>query len=346
MWRPSLWLALFVAGLGFAKADPVADFYKSRQVQIIVGYGAGGGYDLYARLVARHLGRHIPGQPAVLVQNMPGAGSLRAANYIYTSAPKDGTAIATFGRNMPMFGVLGGNANVQFDARKFTWLGSPSSAQDEAYMLWVRKDARAKTLDEARLPGGPELLIGGTAEGSSDVDIAMLMKKAVGINLKVIPGYPDSNAINLALERGEVEARFIGTSSVASTQPTWLKPDGPMRALLQFARATRLPEFRDVPTAREVARDEHARQLIELAEIPYLLSRPYVAPPGIPPDRARALQEAFVAMAKDPLFLEEAQRIHVDVSPVGAAEALQMLQRLADAPADLREEIGKLQSGG
>ena len=345
MWRPTLWLALVLGGLTAAQADPVADFYKSKQVQIIVGYGAGGGYDLYARLVSRHLGRHIPGQPSVMVQNMPGAGSLRAANYIYTSAPKDGTAIATFGRNMPMLGVLGGNSNVQFDARKFTWLGSPSSAQDEAYMLWVRKDARVKSLDEARRPGGPELLIGGTAEGSTDTDIAMLIKNTVGVNLKVIPGYPDSNAINLALERGEVEARFIGTSSVASTQPTWLKPDGPMRALLQFARATRLPEFPDVPTAREMARDDHGRQLIEMAEIPYLLSRPYVAPPGIPEDRARALQAAFVAMAKDPLFLAEAEKIHVDVSPVGAPEAVEMLNRLANAPADLREEISKLQGG-
>jgi tripartite-type tricarboxylate transporter receptor subunit TctC len=329
-----------------AKADPVRDFYKGKAVSIIVGYGAGGGYDLYARLVARHLSKHIPGEPQIIVQNMPGAGSLVAANYIYMTAPKDGTAIATFARSMPMMGVLGGNNNVQFDPRKYTWLGSPSSSQDEAYMLWVRKASPVKDLEDARRPGGPEILLGGTADGSTDVDIAMLVKQTVGINLRVIPGYPGSSGINLAIERGEVDGRFIGTSSVASTLPAWLKPDGPMRPLLQFARATRLPEFPDVPTAREAARDERGRQLIELAEIPYLLSRPYVAPPGIPPERAKALQQAFLDMAKDPEFLADAKRQNADVSPVGAAEALQMLDRLAAAPADLKEAIRKMQGGG
>ena len=346
MRRILLGLALLVSSFSVARADQVADFYRGKQIQIVVGYGAGGGYDLYARLIGRHLGRHIPGQPGMIVQNMPGAGSLRAANYIYSAAPKDGTAVATFSRTMPMMGVLGGNANVQFDARKFTWLGSPSSAQDEAYMLWVRKDSPVKSLEDSRRPGGHEILMGGTAEGSSDRDVALLIKRTVGVNLKVIPGYPDSNAINLALERGEVEARLIGTASVASTRPDWLKPDGPMRALLQFARATRHPDFPDVPTAREMARDPHGRELIELAEIAYMLSRPYVAPPGVPADRAHALQEGFAAMARDPEFLADAQRARVDVSPVGPTEALRMLDRLAGAPADLREDIRKLLEGG
>ena len=336
---------LMMAGAS-VRAEPVADFYHDKQIQIYVGYGAGGGYDLYARLIARFLGKHIPGQPRIVVQNMPGAGSLRAANFIYASAPKDGTAIATFARNMPLLGILGGNANVQFDSRKFTWLGSPSSAQDEAYILWARKDARVKSLDDARRPGGPELLLGGTAEGSTDTDIAFLIRDTAGLNLKVIAGYPDSNAINIALERGELEGRFIGTSSVASTLPAWLKPDGPMRALLQFARATRLPEFPDTPTAREIARDNNGRRLIELAEIPYMLSRPYVAPPGLPADRAAALQKAFNDIAHDPEFLAEARHLHMDVSPVGAAEAADMLNRLANAPDDLKDRLRKLQGGG
>ncbi len=346
MLRIMLGLALLGADLCAAHAEPVADFFRGKQIQIVVGYGAGGGYDLYARLIARHFSHHIPGQPGVIVQNMPGAGSLRAANFIYSAAPKDGTAIATFSRTMPMMGVLGGNSNVQFDPRKFTWLGSPSSAQDEAYMLWIRKDSPVKSFEESRREGGHEILMGGTAEGSSDRDIALLIKQTVGVNLKVIPGYPDSNAINLALERGEVEARLIGTASVASTRPDWLKPDGSMRALLQFARVTRHPDFPDVPTARETARDPKGRELIELAEIPYMLSRPYVAPPGVPVDRARALQEGFAAMARDPDFLVDAQKARVDVSPVGPSEALEMLDRLAGAPAELREEIRKLLGSG
>jgi tripartite-type tricarboxylate transporter receptor subunit TctC len=329
-----------------ALADPIAEFYRNNQVSIFVGYGPGGGYDLYARLVARHLGKHIPGEPAMVVQNLPGAGSLRAANYIYTTASKDGTAIATFARNMSVMGVLGGHASVRFDPRKFTWLGSTSSYQNEAYILWVRKDSPMKNLEDARRPGGPEIVIGGTADGSTDTDVAMLIKQTVGINLRVVRGYPGSAEINLAVERGEVGGRFIGTSAVASTLPGWLRPDGPVRPLLQFARTTRLPEFANVPTAREVARDERGRQLIELAEIPYMLSRPFVAPPGVPAERAKALQRAFVEMAKDPDFLAEAEKLHADVSPVGATEAMQMIERLASAPADLKEAMRKLQGGG
>jgi tripartite-type tricarboxylate transporter receptor subunit TctC len=330
-----------------ALADPIAEFYRNNQVSIFVGYGPGGGYDLYARLVARHLGKHIPGEPAMVVQNLPGAGSLRAANYIYTTASKDGTAIATFARNMSVMGVLGGHASVRFDPRKFTWLGSTSSYQNEAYILWVRKDSPMKNLEDARRPGGPEIVIGGTADGSTDTDVAMLIKQTVGINLRVVRGYPGSAEINLAVERGEVGGRFIGTSAVASTLPGWLRPDGPVRPLLQFARTTRLPEFANVPTAREVARDERGRQLIELAEIHYmLLSRPFVAPPGVPAERAKALQRAFVEMAKDPDFLAEAEKLHADVSPVGATEAMQMIERLASAPADLKEAMRKLQGGG
>jgi tripartite-type tricarboxylate transporter receptor subunit TctC len=346
VWKLAAVAVSVIAYWSSALADPVEDFYRNKQVSIIVGYGAGGGYDLYARLVARHLGKHIPGGPSIIVQNMPGAGSLRAANYIYTTAQKDGTAIATFARNMPLMGVLGGHPSVHFDPRKYTWLGSASSYQGEAYMLWVRKNLPITNLEDARRHGGPEIVIGGTADGSTDTDIALLIKQAVGINLRVVRGYPGSSEINLAVERGEVNGRFIGTSAVASTLPGWVKPEGPVRPLLQFARATRLPDFPDVPTAQEAARDERGRQLIELAEIPYTLSRPFVAPPGIPADRAKALQQAFVDMAKDPEFLAEAQKLHADVSPVGAAEALQMIERLAAAPADLKEAIRKLQGGG
>ncbi len=342
----------FLFGLGaacvatMAMADPVEDFYKGKQIQIIVGYDAGGGYDVYARLISRHFGKFMPGHPGVIVQNMPGAGSLRAANHIYVAAPKDGTALATFARNMPLMGVLGGNANVQFDARKYTWLGSPTSAQDDAYMLWVRKDAKAKSLDEARRPGGPDIILGGTSEGSTDTDVAMLMRKTIGLNFKIVSGYPGSNGLNVAIERNEIEGRFIGQSAVASTQPAWMKPDSNMRPLLQFARATRLAQFPDVPTARELAKDEVSRQLIELAEIPYILSRPVVGPPGVPADRAKALQKAFLDMTKDKEFLADAEKLRIDISPVGADEALDMLDRLAKAPEDLKDEIRKLQSSG
>jgi hypothetical protein len=162
--------------------------------------------------------------------------------------------------------------------------------------------------------------------------------------VKIISGYPDSNAINIALDRGELEGRFIGLSAVASTRPEWLKPGGIMQPLMQFARATRHPRFADTPTARELARDERGRQLIELAETPYLLSRPYVGPPDVPPDRAKALQLAFADVFQDPQFLADATKLQVDISPVGPQDALRMLDRVAEAPADLKEEIRTLQS--
>ena len=329
-----------------AHADPVADFYRGKQIQIYVGYGPGGGYDVYARLIARYLGRYVPGQPAVVAQNMPGAGSLRAANFIYNLAPKDGTAIATFGRNIVLFGLLSGNVSVQFDPRKFTWFGSPSSEQDDAYILWTRKDAKAKSLDAARVPGGPPLLLGGTFDGSTDTGIALLMQRTAGLNVKIISGYPDGSAINIALDRGELDGRFIGLSAVASTRPGWFKPDSDMQPLLQFARATRHPRLPDTPTARELVPDARGRQLIEFAEIPYMLSRPFVGPPNLPADRAKALQAAFAAVCRDVEFVAEAARLHVDVSPVGPDEALRMLERFADAPPDIREEIRELLVNG
>jgi tripartite-type tricarboxylate transporter receptor subunit TctC len=329
-----------------AHADAVADFYRGKQIDLIVGSGPSGGYDIYARLLARHFGDVIPGNPKVVVQNMPGAGSLRAANYLFNTAPKDGSTIGTFARNMPLMGILGGNANVHFDPRKFTWLGSPSSSQDEAYVLFVRRDAKAKSLDDARRSGGPALVLGGTAEGATGNDIALLIRDAIGVNLRLIAGYPDSNALFIAIERGEIDGRFVGSSAVASTHPEWLRPGSTMQPLLQFARTTRHPDFPDAPTARELAKDVRSRQLIELAEIPYMLSRPYVAPPDLPVERARALQAAFMALGKDAEFLSDAEKMRVDVSPVGANEALRMLDMLANAPQDLKDEIRRLQANG
>src|SRR6185503_18120987 len=150
-----------------AKADAVSDFYRGKTVTLIVGYGPGGGYDVYARLVGRHLGRHIPGQPTVVVQNMPGAGSMRAVNYLYNVAARDGTTLAHFARNMPLIGLLGSNSNAQFDARRFVWLGSSSRFANDAYILIVRTDAPVKTIEEARRPGGGHLVLGGTAEGAT-----------------------------------------------------------------------------------------------------------------------------------------------------------------------------------
>ena len=346
-------IGLLLVGLALATttahADAVADFYRGRQVSLIVGYGTGGGYDVYGRLFARHLGRHIPGNPNVVVQNMPGAGSLRAANHLYTTAPKDGSAIATFGRDMPLIGVIGHNSNVRFEARKFTWLGSSSSYADDAYMLFVRKDAAVTSIADARRAGGAPLILGGTGEGSTGNDVPVLLRDALGLNIKLITGYPDGNAIFIAVERKELDGRLVGLSATQSTRPDWLKPESGMRVLLQFARHTRHSQLPDVPTARELAPDDRARALIALAELPYQLSRPFAAPPGVPADRAQALQAAFLAVHRDPLYLEDAARLKVDVSPISAEDVVRAIDAIAGAPPDLLDYMKKLlteQKGG
>jgi tripartite-type tricarboxylate transporter receptor subunit TctC len=329
-----------------ARADAVADFYKGRNVNLIVSYGPGGGYDVYARVLARHIGKHIPGNPNIVVQNMPGAGSLRGTNYLYNVAPKDGTAFGTFARNMPLIGVLKTSRNIQFDPTKFTWLGSSSSYENDAYMLLVRKDAKVKSIEEARRPGGPPIILGSTAEGASSDAIGVVEREMLGINLKLVPGYTDSSVLFLAIERGEIDGRNVGLSAVQSNKPDWLKRGGLARVLMVFARRTRHPDFPEAPTARELARNPDDRKVIEILELPYLLARPYAAPPGVPADRAKALQKAFLDTHKDPAYLAEAKKLAIDVSPIGGDEILDLIHQMAKAPPPVLKRVSDLIQGG
>lgn len=332
---------------GPAQADEVADFYKGKRVTLLVSYGPGGGYDVYARTLARHISRHIPGNPSIVVQNMPGAGSLRGTNYLYNVAPKDGTVFGTFARNMAMLGLVKTGQNIQFDPRKFTWLGSSSSLQNDAYVLIVRRDAKVKTVEEARRPGGAPIILGSTAEGASSDAMAVLLREWLGFNVKVIPGYTDSGVLYLAIERGEVDGRTSGLSSVRSNKPDWLKPNGFGRVMVVFGRGTRFPEFPDAPTARELAKNTADRNLIEILEMPYALSRPYAAPPDVPADRARALQQAFMATHKDPAYLADAAKVGIEISPISAEQIRALIEQIAKTPADQIKRIeGLLTAGG
>ena len=298
--------ALFVAAPALAQTD-VENFYRGRQVNLVVGYGPGGGYDAVARLLARHLGRYLPGNPSIVVQNMPGAGSLRAANYLSSVAPRDGATFALFGSDIALIGLIANNPSIQFDPRKFTWLGSSSSFAGDAFVLMVRPDAAATSIAQARRPGGPPLVLAGTGEGARDGDVPKILRDALGLNIKQVLGYPDTPSIFLAVERGEVDGRTFDFSSVKANKPQWLKPESGFHLLVQFARVTRHPELPDVPTARELALNDAGRALIEFAETPLLtMARPFAAPPGVPQERARALQAAFLAAHRDPQFLAEA----------------------------------------
>jgi tripartite-type tricarboxylate transporter receptor subunit TctC len=326
-----------------ANAAPVADFYRGKTISLVVGFGPGGGFDVIGRLVARHWGQHIPGVPAVVVQNMVGAGTLVATNYLYNVAPKDGTQVGLVARNMPLLGLIGGDANVRFDPRKFTWLGSASDFSDDAYVLIVRKDSPIRSIEDARRPGGGVLQLGGTAVGASSADVPRLLRDALGLRMKLILGYRDSAAIFLAMERSELAGRMVELSSVRATHPQWLARDSDYRLLLMYARATRDPEFPEVPTARELAPNKAARDLIEFTETPLLtMAWPFVAPPALPADRAAALRAALADTFKDPGFLADAAKVKFAVSPVGAADVDRAIDKLSAAPPALFDEVRKL----
>jgi tripartite-type tricarboxylate transporter receptor subunit TctC len=329
-----------------ARADAVADFYRGKLIRVIVGFGSGGGYDVYARVLGRHFGKYIPGNPSVVVQNMPGAGGLRAANFIYTAAPKDGTTIGILSRDMPLLAMLGANAGIQFEPRKFTWIGSSSSFVDDAYVLIVRADAPAASIAEARRPGGPLLVLAGSAEGAPGNDVPIILRDTIGLNAKVVGGYPDSSAMFLAMEHGEVHGRTVDLSTLRTFRSAWLQPGSGMRVLVQFARRTRHPQLPEVPTARELASTDDALALIELAELPYMMARPFAAPPEVPQERAQALQAAFLATHRDPQYLEEAAKLKVDVSPVSGADVLQTVEHIAGASPRSVDRLRKLLAEG
>lgn len=342
-------LLVLVASMLAWLSQPTAaqdTFYKGRQLSIIAGYGPGGGYDAYARLLARHIGRHLPGSPNVIVQNMPGAGSLVATNYLYRIAPKDGTVIGIFARNMPLVGLLGNRQNAKFDPLRFTWLGSSTSFANDAYVLLVRKTAPAKSVADLKLPGGAPLVIGSTAEGASSDTVPIMMRDLLGLNIKAISGYTDSAQLFLAMDRGEIDGRTVGLSAVRAIKPEWLLPDGPMRVLVAFGREARHPDLPDVPLGRELTNGPHERRLLDAMELPYRISRPFAAPPGVPAERARLLQQAFIATHFDDDFLADAARLNVDISVVSAAEVMELIRRVSETPRDLLRSIERIIEGG
>ncbi len=324
--------------------DALADFYQGKQVQIVVGYGAGAGYDLYARLLARRFGAHLPGHPAVVVQNMPGAGSLRAANFVHAVAAKDGATIAAVDRQVALSAALGYAPNVQFKAREIVWLGTLSSYADDSYNLWVRKDAPARTLEDLRVPGGPRLKVGGSSVSSGADTMALVLRDALKLNIDLVKGYPDGAAIALAVDRNEVDASTAGISALA-TRPQWLTPDGPVRPLVAVGRTTRHPMFPDVPLASELAGDEQARAMIRILELPYRIARPYMTTPGAPPERVAALRKAFLATAADATFLAEAQKAKIDVSALSGEEIARLVADIETSPEQAKAQMRALMGG-
>jgi tripartite-type tricarboxylate transporter receptor subunit TctC len=310
-----------------AVADPVAEFYAGKRLSLVIGYGVGGGYDLYARTFARHLGEHLPGKPTVVPQNMPGAGSRRAANWLYNAAPRDGTVIATLGQNTPTDQVLG-EAGVQFDVRRFNWIGNFTVANN-TFAVWHATGVRR--LADAR---GKELAIGATGASSPSVLYPQLANNLFGTRFKIITGYRGGGDINLAMERGELDGRGSNSwSSWKSTRPEWVR-DGKIHVLFQVG-PRREPDLPDAPLLVELARTEEQRQVLALVSGDVAVGRPIVAPPDVPAERVAALRKAFDDTVNDPRFVADAAQQKLDLSPIGGEE----LQRIVTGMVALPPEV-------
>jgi tripartite-type tricarboxylate transporter receptor subunit TctC len=332
---PTLTVAVALAlSAAPARAQTPAEFYKGKQISAYVGFSAGGGYDLYARVLARHMGRHIPGNPQIVPQNMPGAGSLRAANYIAQVAPRDGTAFATMGR-ASVVAPLFGQGGAQFDPRRFTWLGS---ANDEVSVCVGWHASRIRTLDDMKTS---EVAFGATGPAEEAVQIYKAMNALLGMKVRIVSGYPGGNEMNLAIERGEIDGRCaLSWSSVKATHQAWLD-EKKIRILAQvsFARHADLP---DVPLLIDLALNPEARQIMKFLAARQVMGRPFFAPPDVPKDRADALRKAFMDTLRDPDFLAEAEKFKLEITPVGAERIEDLLRDLYATLPDIVQKAATL----
>ena len=323
-------LAMPLAGAALAQSNSVADFYRGKTINMLVGYSAGGGYDIYARMIAPYLSKYLPGNPSVVVQNMDGAGSLKATNYLYNVAPKDGTAIGTFGRGLAMEPLIGG-AGTQFDATKFTWLASGTN-EFSVFVVW--HTSPIKTWDDMLTK---EFTVGGEGSGSDPDIYAALLKNLFGVKLKLISGYPGTSEVTLALERGEVDGRASWSwSSLKSTKTSWIN-EKLVRFPVQLA-TVKNPDLPDVPLILDFAKTDKQKQIVKLVLSRQIMGRPFAAPPGIPEDRKQALRKAFEDSFKDPEFLAEAKKRKMDVNPVSGADIEKLVAEIYATPPEIVKE--------
>ncbi|HTC03146.1 MAG TPA: hypothetical protein VK749_07070 [Xanthobacteraceae bacterium] len=317
-------LALVVLA-GVAGAAGVEDFYKGRNVTLVIGYSVGGGYDAYARLLGRYFGKHIPGNPAIVPEQMTGAGSLRSANFIYSVAAKDGSVFGTFSRSMGISPLVD---KAEFDSRKFTWLGSVT---DDNTICVTWSTSPIKTWDDFLTKPSK---FGGEGAGA-DPDIwTLLYKNVFDAKAQLVSGYPGTNDTVLAMERGEIDGLCgISWSTIKSRHPEWLTSHS-VNIIVQAA-LKKEPEISAVPLATDLTKTPEQQQIIKLLLVSQAMARPFAAPPDIPADRKAALIAAFDATMKDADFLTEAQKLSFDVRPVSATAIDAMLGEVYQTPKDV-----------
>src|SRR5580692_4979002 len=321
-------LACLASASAFAQ-QPVADFYRGKQIQIIVGSTAGGGYDAYARLISRHFSEHMPGNPEVIVQNMPGAGSGKATGYISSVAPKDGTAMAAVFPGA-LLDPLIGDVNVQHDPNKLVYVGNANS---DVYICFLRSDAPAKTFQDTF---SNEIILGASNAGGTTRDLPAMMNNMLGTKFRVVSGYAGSKEITLAIERDEVHgACGIGWTGLPTMHPDWFA-----KKLMNVVVQIDVKGHADlnkmgVPLAAQFAKTCEDRQVIELIESQGQFGRPYFGPPGVPPERVAALRKAFVDTFNDPALRAEAAKVELDIDFMSGDDLQALVTKLYALPPNI-----------
>ena len=318
-----------------AKADAIADFYRARTVTVVVSSSAAGGYDTLARVVARYMGRHLPGNPVFIVRNMPGAGGIAATNFLYNNADRDGSVIGLVQNNTP-FEPLFGTKEARYDPVKFNWLGSPSS-ETAMVLIWhtvpVSSVADLKTY---------EVTVGVSGANSTPAFFTRLLNATLGTKMKPINGYPGQNNVLLAMERRELDGHPSAFfSSVRTTRPGWLR-EKTAKAILQYG-PQKLAELRDVPFAPDLVASDDDRLVMQAASAPLALGRPFLMPPGVPSERMVALRKAFTATMADPEFLTERETMGLGVNAPRTGEQMQdVIERVYRSPPRVIDRLRQL----
>jgi len=333
-------VAALAAGLhvATAKADPVADFYNGRTVAMIVSTSAGGGYDTLARTIARHMGAHVAGHPTIVVRNMPGAGGIAAANYVYATAERDGSVMALI-QNQPPFEPLFGDKQARFDPTKFNWLGTPSV---ETAMVLVWHTVPVHSLDDLRRT---VTHMGASGANSTPAFYGRLLNATLGTKMQVIPGFPGQNDAFVAMERGELDGYpSVFYSALSSTRPTWLAQNK-ARAIVQYG-PEKQKELGDVPFVPDLVANPDDKLLLQAAFAPLELGRPLLMPPGVPADRVAAMREALKETFADPAFRADAAKTGLEInSPRSGERLLTVIERAYRAPAKIIARLRALNGG-
>jgi tripartite-type tricarboxylate transporter receptor subunit TctC len=325
--------ALVAAALLGASAAGAQDSLAGKNVTLIIGFGAGGGYDLWGRLVARHIGKHLPGNPTVVPQNMPGAGSYVAASHIYGAAPKDGTVFAIIARDAAL-GPLSNAPGARFDATKMSWLGSPTR---EHNVCIANATAKAKTANALR---DTELILGDTGPGTGTRSYPKVLNDLLGYKFKLVSGFRSSADVFLAMERGEVDGICESLDSINQRKPDWIA-NKTVNVLLQAGAESR-PELAGVPNVLTLARNDEERKVLEYLYAGQDIGRPFVAPPDLPPERLKMLRDAFNATMKDPEFAADVKRNKFDLEPEDGEHLAALINKIYATPKTIIDRVSNL----